>query len=165
MTFQIEQFILSILLANRQIFSQTGRYQRLDRAGGSRKHVPHPVSNKRMHDHMISCHEMHGYVVYTLFGTCKINTLPKFHISPETFTIKGNFTFQASILRGFQFLLSFTGVSGFQGKKHHWSVVKAAGCPYDTKQCITSEPYIEKLQQGSCTEKNVTLKKRQEEMM
>lgn len=66
---------------------------------------------------------MHGYVVYTLFGTCKINTLPKFHISPETFTIKGNFTFQASILRG-RFLLSFTGVSGFQGKKHHWSVVK-----------------------------------------
>jgi len=30
------------------------------------------------------------------------------------------------------------------------------GCPYDTKQCITSEPYIEKLQQGSCTEKNAS---------
>ena len=164
MTFQIEQFILSILLANRQIFSQTGRYQRLERAGGSRKHVPHPVSNKRMHDHMISCHEMHGYVVYTLFGTCKINTLPKFHISPETFTIKGNFTFQASILRG-RFLLSFTGVSGFQGKQTPLECRENAGCPYDTKQCITSEPYIEKLQQGSCTEKNVTLKKAQEEMM
>lgn len=67
--------------------------------------------------------------------------------------------------QGFLFLLSFTGVSGFQGKKTPLECRENAGCPYDTKQCITSEPYVEKLQQGSCTEKNVTLKKRQEEMM
>ena len=88
-------------------------------------------------------HDMHRYV-FTLFGTCKINTPPKFNseFTPEKLPSQKE---------------------GISPSDYPFSRVKSsvvyAGCPYATKQCITSEPYMEKLQQGVCTEKNVTLKK------
>ena len=162
MTFQIEQFILSILLANRQIFSQTGRYQRLERAGGKTRPAPGIKQENAWSYDIMSWYAWlcRLYLIWDLQNqyTPEVSHIPwniyhkrKFHLP----SIHSQGAVPVKLHRCFR----------FSRKKTPLECRENAGCPYDTKQCITSEPYIEKLQQGSCTEKNVTLKKRQEEMM